>query len=230
MNHSAETCNKCLLVMKLLIIEDNPDLRETLKEIFEDENYSVDTAEDGEVGLYKATNWDYDCIICDVMMPVMDGFTVINKLRTSKDTPVLFLTAKDTTEDRVYGLDSGADDYVVKPFEIDEVLARVRSLIRRGHSSLSPILEHKNLSIDTNKKLISKNGEVVDLTAREYAFAELMLYQKGKIVTRDFLYEHLFDEDDESLSNLLDVYIYKVRKKLGKDFIKTKRGQGYIVD
>ena len=216
--------------MKILVVEDNEDLRSSLVAVLQDELYAVDTAEDGEVGLYKAMNWDYDCIICDVMMPIMDGFTMINKLRDHKQTAVLFLTAKDAVEDRIYGLDSGADDYITKPFDIDELLARVRSLIRRTGASVNPVVTIGSLSFDLNKKTVSQNEQEIELTGKEFTFAELMLHQKGKVVSRDYLYEHLFDEDDESLSNLLDVYIYKLRKKLGKDFIKTKRGQGYIVE
>lgn len=216
--------------MKVLVVEDQEELRESIVDLLNDEHYVVDTAEDGEEGLYKALNWDYDCILLDIMMPKMHGYEVLQALRKEKATPVLILTARDALEDKVFGLDNGADDFLVKPFEVDELLARIRSIRRRSAREVAPIHQAAGVTIDLNRKEVSQGEKLVDLTGKEYAFVELMFHQKGKVVTREYLYEHLFDEEDESLSNLLDVYIYKLRKKLGKDFIKTKRGQGYLLE
>ncbi len=215
--------------MRILIVEDEPDLIDALSRTLREEGYAVDTAEDGEEGLYKAKTWDYDAILLDIMLPKLDGLGLLEELRKSKATPVLLLTARDTVDDRVQGLDSGADDYLVKPFELSELLARLRALIRRSTGTASPQINIGEVTIDTASKSILKEGEEVNLTAREYALVEMLALNRGKLVTRTTLYEHLFDENEDSLSNLMDVYVSNVRKKLGKDFITTKRGQGYLI-
>jgi two-component system OmpR family response regulator len=140
------------------------------------------------------------------------------------------LTARDATDDRVSGLDSGADDYLVKPFEIKELLARLRAIIRRSSGITSNIISIGEIQIDTGSHIVRRNGEAILLTAREYALVELLVLRRGKLVTRQVLYDHLFDENDDTLSNLIEVHVSNVRKKLGKDFISTRRGAGYIVD
>ena len=216
--------------MRLLIIEDEPDMLQGLAKAMREEGYAVDTAADGEEGLYKAQSWDYDALILDAMLPRLDGWTVLSKLGASKKTPVLMLTARDTSKDRVRGLDAGADDYVVKPFDLPELLARLRALIRRSAGITRNIIELGELRIDTAARSVSHGLVVIELTAREYSLVEYLALHRGEVVTRTTLYEHLFDEDDSTLSNLLDVHVSNIRKKLGHDFITTRRGHGYSVE
>lgn len=216
--------------MRLLVVEDEPDLQNLLARALRGQGYAVDTADDGEQGLYKAQTWDYDAIVLDWMLPKLDGLSLLRELRRKKRTPVLLLTARDATDDRVSGLDCGADDYLVKPFEIKELLARLRAIIRRSSGITSNIISIGDIQVDTGSHTVSRNGEAILLTAREYALVELLALRRGKLVTRQVLYDHLFDENDDTLSNLIEVHISNVRKKLGKDFISTRRGAGYIVD
>jgi two-component system OmpR family response regulator len=216
--------------MRLLVVEDEPDLQNLLARALRGQGYAVDTADDGEQGLYKAQTWDYDAIVLDWMLPKLDGLSLLRELRRKKRIPVLLLTARDATDDRVSGLDSGADDYLVKPFEIKELLARLRAIIRRSSGITSNIISIGEIQIDTGSHIVRRNGEAILLTAREYALVELLVLRRGKLVTRQVLYDHLFDENDDTLSNLIEVHVSNVRKKLGKDFISTRRGAGYIVD
>ena len=216
--------------MRILIVEDEPDLSSALARALRDEGYAVDTADNGADGLFNAESTDYDAIILDVMMPQMDGWEVLKRLRKTKKTPVLLLTARDQTRDRVKGLDTGADDYVVKPFDLPELLARLRSVIRRSVGKTTSVIEIGNVTIDTAARTVSVAGKPEDLTAREYALVEFMALHRGEVVTRTQLYEHLFDENDSSLSNLLDVHVSNVRKKLGAEFITTRRGHGYCIE
>jgi two-component system OmpR family response regulator len=216
--------------MRLLVVEDEPDLQNLLARALRGQGYAVDTADDGEQGLYKAQTWDYDAIVLDWMLPKLHGLSLLRELRRKKRTPVLLLTARDATDDRVSGLDSGADDYLVKPFEIKELLARLRAIIRRSSGITSNIISIGEIQIDTGSHIVRRNGEAILLTAREYALVELLALRRGKLVTRQVLYDHLFDENDDTLSNLIEVHVSNVRKKLGKDFISTRRGAGYIVD
>ncbi len=216
--------------MRILIVEDEPDLLSSLAMAMRDEGYAVDTSEDGEEGLYKAQNWNYDAIVLDVMLPKLEGWEVLRRLRKEKTTPVLMLTARDGVKDKVKGLDTGADDYVVKPFDLPELTARLRSLIRRTANKASPVIEVGPVTVDTAARTVTLKGEAVVLTAREYTLLEYLALHRGEVVSRTDLYEHLFDEDDESMSNLLDVHVSNLRKKLGHDFITTRRGQGYCIE
>ncbi len=216
--------------MRVLIVEDEPDLLSSLAQTFREEAYAVDTATDGEEGIYKAESWEYDVIVLDVMLPKLDGWALLERLRRTKKTPVLMLTARDQTRDRVRGLDGGADDYLIKPFDLHELLARVRALIRRSAGQSRNIIELGDVTIDTARKIVSRNGEEAGLTAREYALLEYLALHRGEVVSRTALYEHLFNEDDSTLSNLLDVHVSNIRKKLGPDIITTRRGHGYNVD
>jgi len=215
--------------MRLLIVEDEPDLLRTLAQAMREEGHAVDEAADGEEGLYKASEWDYDAIILDVMLPVIDGFEVLRRLREKKRTPVLMLTARAKVDDRIHGLDSGADDYVAKPVDLDELAARVRALIRRAQGDASPVIGIGEVRIDTSARRVTRAGEPVVITGREYALVEFLALRRGKIVTRTDLYEHLHDENDTPVSNLVDVHVSNLRKKLGADFIVTHRGQGYCM-
>lgn len=216
--------------MRVLVVEDESDLLAALARTLREEGYAVDTAEDGEEGLYKAESWQYDAIVLDVMLPKLDGWEILKRLRKTKKTPVLMLTARDRSSDRVRGLDTGADDYVVKPFDLAELLARLRALIRRAATQTSSQLEFGKLTLDLAGKKLFLSGDEVVLTAREYALVEYLAMHRGDVVSRTTLYEHLFDENDSSFSNLLDVHVSNVRKKLGVDFIQTRRGLGYVIE
>ena len=216
--------------MRILIVEDEPDLLSGLAQACREEGYAVDTAKDGEEGLYKADSWEYDAIVLDVMLPRLDGWEVLKKVRQKKKTPVLMLTARDGLRDRVRGLDNGADDYVVKPFDLDELLARLRALIRRAAGQTSNRIQIGEVEIDTGSRTVSRGGEPVTLTAREYTLLEYLVVHRRQVVTRTALYEHLFDEDESTFSNLLDVHVSNIRKKLGADFITTRRGHGYCIE
>ena len=216
--------------MRLLIVEDEPDLLASMAQAMREEGYAVDTAADGEDGFFKAESVDYDAIILDVMLPEMDGWTVLKKLRATKKTPVLMLTARDQSRDRVKGLDTGADDYVVKPFDLPELFARLRALIRRSANRTTNVLEIGSVVIDTAARMVTLDSRPVEITAREYALLEYLALHRGEVVTRATLYEHLFGDDDDTLSNLLDVHVSNLRKKLGHDFISTRRGHGYCIE
>jgi two-component system OmpR family response regulator len=216
--------------MRLLLIEDEPDLLRSLSRALREEGYALDTAADGEDGLYKATASDYDAIVLDWMLPLLDGRALLQRLREQKTTPVLMLTARDRTRDRVRALDCGADDYLVKPFDLGELLARLRALIRRSASKARSQIGIGDVTVDTAARVVSRGGTPVPLTAREYALVEYLALHLGEVVTRSTLYEHLFDENESSLSNLLDVHVSNVRRKLGHAFISTRRGHGYCMD
>lgn len=216
--------------MRILVIEDEPDLLASLAQALREEGYAVDTANNGDDGLFNAEGTDYDAMVLDVMLPGLDGWEVLRRLRKTKKTPVLMLTARDQTRDRVKGLDGGADDYVVKPFDLEEVFARLRAIIRRGASQTTNVIEIGEVTIAVAARKVELLGQPVDLTAREYSLVEFLARHRGEVVTRTQLYEHLFDENESSLSNLLDVHVSNVRKKLGAEFIATRRGHGYCIE
>ena len=216
--------------MRLLVIEDDPLLLHSLSEGLREELYAVDTAVDGEEGLGKARETDYDCIVLDGMLPGIDGWELLARLRREKKTPVLMLTARDAVPDRIRGLDAGADDYLTKPFDFEELLARLRALIRRSSGLGASLLNIDGVEIDTAARLVRSGGEIVSLTPREYGLVEYLALHRGSVVSRTELYEHLFDESDDTLSNLLDVHVSNVRKKLGAGFISTRRGHGYSIE
>lgn len=216
--------------MRVLVVEDEPDLLASLAQALREEGYAVDTADNGNDGLFNAEGVDYDAIVLDVMLPGLDGWEILKRLRRTKKTPVLMLTARDQTRDRVRGLDTGADDYVVKPFDLEEVFARLRAIIRRSINKTTNLMEIGPVKIDTASRVVTLSDKPVELTAREYALVEFMALHRGEVVTRTQLYEHLFDENDSSLSNLLDVHVSNVRKKLGAEFIITRRGHGYCIE
>jgi two-component system OmpR family response regulator len=216
--------------MRVLVIEDEPELLRALAQALREDGYAVDQAADGEDGLFKATSWEYDAVVLDLLLPVLDGWEVLARLRRQRKTPVLILTARDAVADRVRGLDAGADDYLVKPFELSEMLARLRALIRRAAGQAEPVIAVRDVVIDPRTRTVTRAGTPVALTAREYALVELLGLHRGRLVTRAQIYEHLFDENEDTLSNLVEVHVSNIRKKLGKDFITTRRGQGYVID
>jgi two-component system, OmpR family, response regulator len=217
--------------MRLLVVEDEDDLRESLEQLLREEGYAVDVAADGDEGWFKADAWNYDAILLDVMLPIIDGWEILRRLRTAKKkTPVLMLTARDTVTDRVKGLDLGSDDYLAKPFDLNELLARLRALIRRSAGEASSVIDLGEVKLDTAARILYESDAPIELTAREYALIEMLAMHRGKVVSRTQLYDHLFSEDDHSLSNLLDVHVCNVRKKLKTDLIHTRRGHGYLIE
>lgn len=215
--------------MRVLVVEDELDLLRTIAQALREDGYAVDEAADGQEGLYKATSWEYDVIVLDLLLPKLTGWQVLEKLRVTHTTPVLILTARDGVDDRVKGLDSGADDYLAKPFHLKELKARLRSLIRRSNGMASSQIQVGELIVDTTAKTVTRGQTLLMLTPREFSLLELLAIHRGQVVTRTRIYEHLFDETDDSLSNLVDVHVSHLRRKLGKDFITTRRGQGYIL-
>jgi len=215
--------------MRVLIVEDEEDLAETLRRAFVEDGFSVDVAHDGESGLFNAQSWNYDAIVLDLMLPRLHGFDVLKKVRAKSTTPVLILTARDGLDDKLKGLNSGADDYLTKPFQLTELIARVRALVRRSAGKPSPRLKLGDVEIDSAARVIRKKGKPVELTPKEFALAEFLALHKGELVTRTMIYDHLYDENDDTFSNVVDVYVSNLRRKLGKGFIETRRNQGYIL-
>lgn len=221
--------NGVTLLMRVLVVEDEPELLQVITRALREQGYAVDEAADGEEGLFRAKSWEYDAVVLDLMLPKMNGWQLLGALRHEKKTPVLILTARDAVSDRVRGLDSGADDYLVKPFELSELFARLRALIRRSAGQANAVIELGDVAIDTRSRMVTSQKQPVTLTAREYALVELLAFHRDEVVTRTQIYDHLFDENDDSLSNLVEVHISNIRRKLGKDFIVTRRGLGYVV-
>jgi DNA-binding response OmpR family regulator len=224
--------------VRVLLIEDSAPIVRAVRQGLEEEGFAVDVATDGEDGDVKARTTSYDVIILDRMLPKLpeghDGLTLLKKWRASGlTTHVLVLTAKTTVQDRVFGLDSGADDYLPKPFEFAELLARVRALIRRTHQQKDPVLRCYDLEIDTAARTVRRGGHAIHLTPREYALLEFLAFHRGKVVTRSMIWEHLYDEYDENTSNVVDVYIRYLRNKIDKNFepqlILTRWGEGYML-
>lgn len=220
--------------MRILIVEDEKALANNLRRGLSEEGYSVDAAYDGEEGGFMAETEPYDLIILDIMLPKKDGIAVLKNLRKEGiKTPVLMLTAKDAVSDKIRGLDSGADDYITKPFDFDELLARVRSLLRRKGEVKSAVITIADLEIDTAGHQVKRGGKEIPLSAREYALLEYLAYNKEKVVSRTDISEHIYDYDFDLDSNIIDVYINFLRNKIDKGFdkklIHTIRGAGYIL-
>ena len=217
--------------MKILVIEDEPDLNRTIVKLLKTQQYSVDAAYNGEEALEYIGVSNYDVIISDIMMPKLDGLGVLQYLRNhSIKTPVLMSTAKDTLQDKVIGLDAGADDYLVKPFEFEEMLARIRAMLRRhNRENLTSIVSFGNCRLDFVKKTVTKNSVPVDLTSKEYALLECLVRHSNVILSREQIREHIWDFDYEGESNIIDVLVKNIRKKLqDPSVIQTKRGMGYV--
>ncbi|QSZ26698.1 response regulator transcription factor [Aceticella autotrophica] len=218
--------------MRILVVDDEPHLSDILKKALKQEGYSVDIAQDGLDGLELAKMNIYDVIVLDIMLPKIDGIQILNKLRNLKiNTPVLMLTAKDTTEDKIKGLDTGADDYMTKPFEISELMARIRALLRRQAPVKNPILKIADLEVNTLTREVKRNGKEIILTSKEYALLEYMIRNANQVLTRTQIADHIWDYDFDGLSNIIDVYIRYLRKKIDdgydKKLIHTIRGSGY---
>lgn len=220
--------------MKVLLVEDYAPLSKAVRQGLQEAGFAVDVAGDGEEGLWYARSSDYDVIVLDLMLPRVDGLTLLKRLRTEGRTAhVLILTAKDTIADRVAGLDLGADDYLVKPFAFDELLARVRALVRRRYEARSPTIRVADLEINIGRKTVQRMGEPIELTAREYALLEYLALRVGQLVTRTEIWEHVYDFNASVQSNVVDVYIGYLRRKIERPgrqrLIHTRRGQGYVL-
>ena len=220
--------------MRVLDVEDYRPVRSALTDGLREQGFAVDAAADGAEGLWYAESNDYDAIVLDLMLPKLDGLEVLTRLRRAGSAaPVLILTARDTLADRVDGLNLGADDYLVKPFEFAELLARVRALVRRRYASKDPVLHIADLEVDTVARKVRRAGESVELSAREYALLELLVLRAGAVVSRTEIWEHIYDFGSEAQSNVVDVYIGYLRKKLERPhlvkLIHTRRGEGYVL-
>lgn len=221
--------------MKLLIVEDEKRLCQTVSKHLKAEGYVVDTCHDGADALDYIAGTEYDAVILDIMLPGLDGISVLKTMRSRKiKTPVLLLTAKNTIEDKVTGLDSGADDYLTKPFSLEELSARIRVMIRRsGVERVDNTISVGPLTLDINRKIAIREGKEIPLTAKEYAILEYLMHNKGIVLSRDKMMHHIWNYDYEGSSNIIDVYIRTLRGKIDADFsvklIQTVRGLGYVI-
>jgi DNA-binding response OmpR family regulator len=220
--------------VKILLVEDHKLLSRSLKQALEEDGFAVDLAVSGDEADVKARGSIYDVVILDLMLPKIDGLTLLKGWRKDGFTfHILVLTAMGTLEDKVQGLNLGADDYLPKPFELTEFLARVRALVRRGHQAKDPILRIHDLEIDTGARVVRRAGKEIYLTPREFSLLRFLCYHRGKVVTRSMVWEHLYDENDDNTSNVVDVYIRYLRNKIDKNFtpplILTRWGEGYMI-
>jgi two-component system OmpR family response regulator len=216
--------------MRLLVVEDERELAGQIAKTLRDAGYAVDMAHDGEEGLYLGEVEPYDAVILDLGLPVVDGLTVLRRWREAgRSMPVLILTARDRWSEKVEGFDAGADDYVVKPFSMEEVLARIRALIRRAAGHASPELSCGPVRIDTRSSRVSVDGAPVALTAHELKLMSYLMHHQGKVISRTELVEHIYDQEFDRDSNTIEVFVGRLRKKLGVDVIRTLRGQGYMM-
>jgi len=218
--------------MRILVVEDDPGIAAQLKRTLEDADYTVDMANDGEEGHFLGDTEPYDAVILDLGLPVMDGLTVLERWRADgRSMPVLILTARDRWREKVAGFDAGADDYVAKPFQMEELLARLRALIRRTAGHATSVIECGPLAIDTRAGRVSVNGEPIKLTGHEYKLIAYLAHERGRVVSRTELTEHIYDQDFDRDSNTIEVFVGRLRRKLGNGLIVTERGLGYrLVD
>lgn len=220
--------------MKILVVEDQKRMANLLKKGLEENSFIVDLAFDGEEGLYMAGNYPYDAILLDITLPLMDGLTILKTLRLKQsEVPILMITARSEIESRVKGLNFGADDYIVKPFDFSELMARLRSVIRRSKGKLSPLVTIHDLTLDTNSRIVRRNGREITLSATEYNLLEYLALNSGRVISRTELTEHIYDTDFDRDSNVIDVYVNHLRNRLDKGFdrqlIFTVRGAGYML-
>ena len=216
--------------MRILVVEDDPDINRQLVSALQDQGYVVDTARDGEEGHYLGDTEPYDAVVLDLGLPVIDGVSVLEKWRRAgKKMPVLILTARDRWSDKVAGFDAGADDYVAKPFHMEELLARVRALLRRSAGHATSDLSVGPVTLDTKSARVTVNGSGVKLTSLEFRLLAYLMHHKGKVVSRTELVDHLYDQDFDRDSNTIEVFVGRLRKKLGVDVLHTIRGMGYCV-
>jgi two-component system copper resistance phosphate regulon response regulator CusR len=220
--------------LRILLVEDERAAAQVLAQGLREQGYSVDVAQDGEEGSYKAHITPYDLFILDVLLPRKDGLTLCRDLRKAgHSTPILMLTARDSLEDRIAGLDHGADDYLTKPFEYRELLARIRALLRRGATQYVDAIDVGDLHLDLKSRRVTRAGRLMELTAKEYAVLEYLARRRGELVTREDLSEHAWDENYDPFSNLIEVYMLRLRRKIDAGhnlkLIRTRRGEGYML-
>lgn len=220
--------------MRILLVEDEPSAARMLAKGLREQTYAVDVAPDGESAVYQASVNDYDLVILDVMLPLKDGFEVCRELRAEGLTiPILMLTARDAVQDRIEGLDIGADDYLTKPFDFHELLARLRALLRRGHALRPETVEMADLSIDMRARRVTRGGRQIELTAKEYALLEYLARRAGEVVNRAEIAEHVWEENFDPFSNLIEVYVQRLRRKIDEGhelkLLRTRRGEGYML-
>jgi DNA-binding response OmpR family regulator len=220
--------------MRVLVAEDHASLARSIANGLREEGFAVDLTGDGEEALQWSKVNPYDCMVLDIMLPSRDGWSVLQNIRRNGSSiPVLLLTARDAVEDRVKGLNLGADDYLVKPFAFEELVARVRALVRRGHDQKSTLITIADLEVDTASKTVHRSGRSIALSAREYALLEYLVHREGRVVSRGEIWDHIYDQADETTSNVVDVYIGYLRNKIDRDFpvklIHTRRGLGYVL-
>ena len=220
--------------MRILIIEDEKKVAGFIKKGLEEETYAIDVAHDGEEGLHLGSEGQYDLIILDIMLPKVDGLEILSQLRNQgSDVPILLLTAKDAVDDRVTGLNKGADDYLTKPFAFSELLARVRVLLRRGKAEVKTILQVDDLTLDLVSHKVDRGGDEIELTGKEYSLLEYFMRNQDKVLTRTMIAEHVWDYNFDTFTNVIDVYINHLRKKIDKGrqnkLLHTLRGVGYIM-
>lgn len=220
--------------MRILLVEDEPAAAQMAAKGLREQTYAVDIAGDGEAALYQASINDYDLILLDLNLPGKDGLEVCRELRASGSTvPVLMLTARDAVQDRIAGLDTGADDYLTKPYSFNELLARVRAILRRGPALTADTIEIADLVIDQKARIVKRAGNVIDLTAKEYALLEYLMRRADEVVGRADIAEHVWDENFDPFSNLIEVYIQRLRRKIDDNYpnklLRTRRGEGYVL-
>jgi len=217
--------------MRILVVEDDPDMSRFIARGLGEQAYAVDVAATGEQAIERATTAPYDAIVLDAMIPPPDGFEVCRRLRSEQvDVSILMLTARDSLRDRVEGLDSGADDYLVKPFEFPELLARLRALLRRRGARQYPVLAIGELRIDTRSHRVMRGEAPLTLTTKEYALLEFLAVNAGRVIGREEIAEHVWNEEFDPFSNLIEVYIGRLRRLIGAESIQTIRGSGYILE
>jgi two-component system OmpR family response regulator len=228
MQNAAAPSRRKAEIVRALVVEDDRDLARQLTEALVESGYAVDTAYDGEEGHFLGDTEPYDVIVLDIGLPVMDGIEVLEQWRAAeKSTPVLILTARDRWREKIAGLDAGADDYVTKPFQMEEVLARIRALVRRSTGNRSPVLTVGPVALDPSSSAVTVEDKPVKLTAHEYKLLAYMMHHKGKVLSRTELIEHIYAQDFDKDSNTIEVFIGRLRKKLDVDVIQTIRGLGY---
>ena len=220
--------------MRILVLEDYPLLKDSIVECLTEEGYAVDSTSSGEEGLWYAENHDYDVLLLDIMLPDMSGLEILKRLRDKRNmVPVILISARDTVSQRIEGLETGADDYLIKPFAMEEMVARVKVQIRRKHDKKAPRLISGDLVMDTARKSVSRAGEVVELTKKEYNLLECLMYKKGEVISREYISQHAYQDYEGGTSNTVDVYVGYLRKKLNAggraNLIVTKRGHGYML-
>lgn len=217
--------------MRVLLVEDSEVLRRTVRRALRHAGFAVDTAPDGEEGLALAESNDYDALVIDIMLPKLDGLSLLRRLRAAgKTTHVILLTARDTVDDRVEGFAQGADDYLVKPFAMAELIARVNALCRRAYGATAGLLRLGALELDLAGRRLRRDGAEVDLTAREWRLLEYLVLKRGQVVPRAEIEAHIYDELVEPMSNVVDTAVYGLRRKIGAEIIRTRRGLGYILE